>query len=225
MSSTGRTRGRRLPGGGTFAILFVAAAVVALFAVPLIVGRRSTQAQREIAEVLDPALLAATRISHMQALEMSAFQSYLMTGEVSYQRKYQDAVSQEKDVYRQLRRLAAGLDIEGVPEQLATLSTEMESWHLLQQPAFVDDEGREAALEEPRRRAGPLRGDPAAHPRPGESAPGRGGQGACAYGVVAAPRRVDHPGPGGAGARGHGGDRGGGSEPPRPRRGGPGSTG
>jgi len=146
VSSTARTRGRRLPGGGTLAILFVAAAVVALFAVPLIVGRRSTQAQREIAEVLDPALLAATRISHMQALEMSAFQSYLMTGEVSYQRKYQDAVSQEKDVYRQLRRLAAGLDIEGVPEQLATLSTEMESWHLLQQPAFVDDEGREAAL-------------------------------------------------------------------------------
>jgi PAS domain S-box-containing protein len=138
---------RRLPGGGTLAVLFVAVAVVALFAVPLIVGRRSTRAQREIAEVLDPALLAATRISHMQALEMSAFQSYLMTGEVSYQRKYQDAVDQEKELYRQLRQLGVGLDIEGVPEQLATLSTETESWHLLQQPAFLSDEGRQAALE------------------------------------------------------------------------------
>ncbi|MCG6958044.1 MAG: PAS domain-containing protein [Gemmatimonadetes bacterium] len=148
MSKTARTRTRRIPGGGTLVVLFVAGAVVALFAVPQIVGRRSTEAQREIAEVLDPALLAATRISHMQALEMSAFQSYLMTGEISYQRRYQDAVSQERDLYRQLREFGAGLDdIQGVPEQLATLSTEMESWHLLQQPAFLSDSLREAALE------------------------------------------------------------------------------
>lgn len=147
MTSTGHTpRTASLPGEGTLAVVFVAVVVVALFVVPLVVGRQAARPQRQIAEVLDPARLAATNLSLVQAREMLWFQAFLLTGELDYQRLYGAERDREKVLYDRIRQLARGLDVQGVPEQVAALAADAESWHLLQQPAFLKDAARQDAL-------------------------------------------------------------------------------
>lgn len=147
MNSSSDVRTSSFPGAGTFPVAFVVLAVVALFVVPFLMGRRAARAQREVAETLEPASVLATRLSLKQALEMSLFQAYLMTEESEYQRRYDEAQRQEDTLYAQLQRTVAGLDLQGVPEQLAALSTDAEAWHLLQQPAFGSAQARRAAID------------------------------------------------------------------------------
>jgi PAS domain S-box-containing protein len=129
-------------------VAFVVLAVAALFAVPLVMGRRAADAQRMVTETLDPASLWATRLSMAQALEMSSFQAFIMTGEPEYKEAYDQAIAQENRIYDSLQRLVEGLKLQGVPEKLAALFTDAESWHLLQNPAFMSDENRRAALDQ-----------------------------------------------------------------------------
>jgi PAS domain S-box-containing protein len=129
-------------------VAFVVLTLVALFVVPVAVGRRAAEAQRKITETLDPASLWATRLSMVQAREMASFQAFIMTGEPTYKEAYDRAIARENEIFHTLRRLVEGLTVQGVPEKLVALSTDAESWHLLQSPAFLSDENRRAALDQ-----------------------------------------------------------------------------
>jgi PAS domain S-box-containing protein len=149
VSSTTRTRRTPLPGEGGLAVIFVVLAVVALFVVPQVVERRTGEAQQKIADVLDPARLRASRLGVQQARQMTWYQAFLMTGKAEYQRKYEDAHTQERDIYASLRSVASGLDLQGVPAKLARLSAASERWYVAQQPAFLSDSARIAAFQHP----------------------------------------------------------------------------
>lgn len=140
-------------------VVFVVLAVVALFAVPLVMGREAADAQRRVTEILDPASLQATRLSMVQAREMASFQAFIMTGEPEYKEAYDRALAREGQIYDTLKRLVGALKLkeeepeklaalEEVPEKLAALFTDAESWHLLQHWAFMSDSLRTAALQQ-----------------------------------------------------------------------------
>lgn len=135
--STFRSDRRHVPGrgGGILAAVFVATAVVALAVVPLIMGRQAAEAQREAAEVLDPARLRATELSFVQARQMSLFQSYLLGGDPRFQRLYEATFEQEQEIYRRLRNLVEGMDLE-VREALTDLSNTSDVWHVRHRAAF-----------------------------------------------------------------------------------------
>jgi len=140
-------------------VAFVVLAVVALFAVPAVMGREAADAQRRVTEILDPASLQATRLSMVQALEMSSFQAFIMTGEPEYKEAYDQALAREGQIYDSLKHLIqvddslkrqkGELKLQGdLPEKLAALFTDAESWHLLQHPAFLSDANRRDALDQ-----------------------------------------------------------------------------
>lgn len=132
----------RLPrGGGALALAFVATAVVALAVVPLVLGSRATQAQREIHEVLEPVRFLGTQLSLIQARQMSLFQAFLLTGDTIFQGPYRGTLEEEREVTGQLQELIGGMDLE-IRERLARLSTISARWHLEHQAAFDSETAR-----------------------------------------------------------------------------------
>ncbi|HSG48280.1 MAG TPA: histidine kinase dimerization/phospho-acceptor domain-containing protein, partial [Longimicrobiales bacterium] len=131
---------------GVVAVAFVAAAVIALAVVPVILGQRAARAQMEIAEVLDPARLLGTRLSLVQARQMSYFQAYLLTGDFSFSLPYEAAYQEERDITAQLQSIVQGMDLE-IRERLARLSTVSVRWHVGHQAAFDSEEVRVAMVQ------------------------------------------------------------------------------
>ncbi len=134
---TFRAERRHVPGrsGGVLAVAFVATVVVALAVVPVLMGRQAEEAQREVAEVLDPARLLGTQLSLVQARQMSLFQSYLVSGDLSFRARYEETHEDEEDIYRRLGALVERMDLE-VQAALATLSNTSMSWYVLHRAAF-----------------------------------------------------------------------------------------
>jgi len=134
---TFRAERRHVPGrsGGVLSVAFVATVVVALAVVPVLMGRQAAEAQREVAEVLDPARLLGTQLSLMQARQMSLFQSYLIAGDPAFQARYEETLEEEQDIYRRLGDLVATMDLE-VQAALASLSSTSTRWHVLHRAAF-----------------------------------------------------------------------------------------
>lgn len=135
------TRSRRsdtLPpwGGGPWAIGFVAVALVALGVVPILMGRRAEQTQRQIQDVLEPALHLASDLSLLHARQRARFQAFLLTGDrPTYREPYVRAISDENDVFDGLRPLVRGMDLD-IRERLALLSSLATQWHIGHQVAF-----------------------------------------------------------------------------------------
>ncbi|MEQ9399546.1 MAG: ATP-binding protein [Longimicrobiales bacterium] len=132
---------------GRWALGFVAAAVVALALVPIYLGQRVVEVQREIGDVLEPARVIGSRLSLVQARQMVRFQSFLLTGDLSYVADYENALGTEADLYEELSRVVQGMDLE-VRERLARLSTQVGLWHLNHQLAFDSDEARRAVVRD-----------------------------------------------------------------------------
>ncbi|HKJ01456.1 MAG TPA: PAS domain-containing protein, partial [Longimicrobiales bacterium] len=132
---------------GVFAVAFVAVAVIALAIVPVVLGRRAARAQTEIAEVLDPARLLGTRLSLVQARQMSFFQAYLLTGDFSFNLPYEEASQEEREITAELQSIVLGMDLE-IRERLARLSTVSVRWHVGHQAAFDSEDVRKAMVQD-----------------------------------------------------------------------------
>jgi PAS domain S-box-containing protein len=122
------------------ALTLVALALVAMAVVPVVLGRRVSEAQARISTVLEPAARAASRLALLQARQMTRFQSFLLTGDRSYRSPYIAALKEERELYEELGRLARGLDFD-VRERLAGLSAESTRWHFDNQQAFDSGSG------------------------------------------------------------------------------------
>jgi PAS domain S-box-containing protein len=123
-------------------VVFIAAVMVALAVVPAIMGRKAEKAQRRITEVLDPARLLGTRLSQIQARQMSDFQAFLLTGDRSFKLSYDAYLKQEGEIYAGLQAFIGGMDLK-VRERLVRLSTLTTRWHLGHRGAFESEETRQ----------------------------------------------------------------------------------
>lgn len=63
------------------ALALVAVALIALAIVPIYIGQRATEAQEQITEYLQPALLASAKLSLAQADLVDLLQRFLLGGE------------------------------------------------------------------------------------------------------------------------------------------------
>ncbi len=132
--------------GGAAAVVFVVVAIVALAVVPLGMGRRAARAQDEIAQVLDPARLLGTRLSLVQARQMSHFQAFLLTGNRDFRGPYLDALREEQAIVENLQELIGDMDLE-IRERLARLSSASLRWHVEHQDVFESTQARLERVE------------------------------------------------------------------------------
>ena len=122
-------------------LAFVIAALLALGLVPLAVGRRVAEVEREIDQVLEPARQHALDLALVHARQIARFQSYLMTGDELSLARYQEARASERASYDALVALADQLELD-VRNKLAALYAVSSSWHVLHAPALASTDAR-----------------------------------------------------------------------------------
>ena len=133
-------------GGGPWAIAFVALALVALAVVPAMLGQRAAEAQRFIAEVLEPAQDHASDLALLYAQQQARFQGFLLTGErATYREPYNRARLREEDIHDDLEALVRDMGararepLEAV-SALAALSSVAARWHVGHEVAFASQD-------------------------------------------------------------------------------------
>jgi len=132
---------------GTYWLLaLVSAALLAMAAVPVLLGERTDGLQSEIVDVLEPARTLGSRLTLLHARQMSRFQAFLLTGDRSFRIPYQAALGDEQEAYGQLQALVRGMDLT-VREGVARLSSVSEVWHAGHQAAFASEEQRIFLME------------------------------------------------------------------------------
>lgn len=132
---------------GVAAVLFVAAAIIALAVVPLSMGNRAMRAQSEVAEVLDPARLLGTSLSLAQARQMAYFQAFLLTGNADFADLYRRALREEEAIAGELQSLVVSMDLQ-IRERLARLSSLSARWHAEHHQIFQSEEARLERVED-----------------------------------------------------------------------------
>ena len=126
------------------ALALVAVALIALAIVPIYIGQRATEAQEQITEYLQPALLASAKLSLAQADLVDLLQRFLLGGEGLYRTQYNAAVLIEDSLTGVLSDHVRGMDFD-VRERLAQLSAESARWHFENRRVFdVLDEAGDA---------------------------------------------------------------------------------
>ena len=126
------------------ALALVAVALIALAIVPIYIGQRATEAQEQITEHLQPALLASAKLSLAQADLIDLLQRFLLGGEGLYRTQYNAAVLIEDSLTGVLSNHVRGMDFD-VRERLAQLSAESARWHFENRRVFdVLDEAGDA---------------------------------------------------------------------------------
>jgi PAS domain S-box-containing protein len=139
---------RRLPwSGSVLAVTFVGLSVLALALVPIYFGHKANEGLTEISEILDPARLLGTRLSLVQARQMSAFQAFLLTGSPTFRQRYLSTIDSEREIYEQLTDLVMGMKLD-VRKRLVDLSDISNRWHLGHQEAMKDEDGRQAMISQ-----------------------------------------------------------------------------
>jgi PAS domain S-box-containing protein len=138
-------------GRGLWAVWFVAAALIALVAVPAYLGRRVAEVQTRITEVLEVAGGLSSRLTLLKSQQMGRFEVYALTGDRSYRDPYAAGIAEEDTLFAQLTALAEDLDFD-VRTRLAALPSQSTSWHLENLRAFDADSIGEGALASSRRR-------------------------------------------------------------------------
>ena len=120
---------------------FVVLTVVALALVPIYFGEEARQSMSEISEVLDPARLLGTRLSLVQAREMSAIQAFLLTGNEVFRQRYVNNFSTERDLYDRLSEAVGSMGLD-VRQRLVDLQDIANRWHLGHRDALQSDSAR-----------------------------------------------------------------------------------
>ncbi|MGE0161116.1 MAG: ATP-binding protein [Gemmatimonadales bacterium] len=128
----------REPARGLWALWFVAAALVALAAVPAYYGRRVAELQSRITDVLQEAAGLSSRLSLAKAGQMARFQAFVLTGDRSFREPYIAAIAEEDSLFASLSVLARDLDFD-VRERLAALRFESTAWHFENRRIFDAD--------------------------------------------------------------------------------------
>lgn len=144
---------------GLWALGFVAAALIALTAVPVYFGQRVEVVQSRITDVLEPAARLSANLRVVKARQMARVEGFILTGEPTYREFYNAAIAEEDSILADLRVLTQQLDIDrcgrptaGVPctfERVARLTTESTNWRFANQRIFDSGAGggaREAVL-------------------------------------------------------------------------------
>ena len=110
-------------------LLFVALSLIALAAIPVLVERRTREAEEEVSQVFDAARDLSADLALLLAREMSRFQAYLVTGDPVFRERYLALREEEDVVYQELLELLEPTDL-AVREDLAALSSVVGSWQV-----------------------------------------------------------------------------------------------
>lgn len=125
-------------GRGLWAVWFVVAALLALVAVPALLGRRVAEVQSRITDVLDTAGSLSSRMTLLKAQQLARFETFVLTGDRSYRDQYVATIAEEDSLFADLSELARDLDFE-VREGLARLIVQSTSWHVVNTRMFEAD--------------------------------------------------------------------------------------
>ena len=125
------------PARGLWALWFVAAALVALVAVPAYFGKRAADVQTRITDVLEQAGAVSSRLSLLKQRQMGRFEMFTVTGDRTFRDQYVAAIAEEDALFERLTTLASDLDFR-VRERLARLRSETINWHLENRSVFND---------------------------------------------------------------------------------------
>jgi PAS domain S-box-containing protein len=136
----------RGPARGLWALWFVAAALVALVAVPAYFGERVAEVQARITDVLEEAGSLSSRLSLLKQRQMGRFEMFLVTGDRAFREPYIGAIAEEDVIFGRLIVLASDLDF-GVRERLALLRFETTSWHFENRRVFDADSVGDALVQ------------------------------------------------------------------------------
>ncbi|HUJ13329.1 MAG TPA: GAF domain-containing sensor histidine kinase [Thermoanaerobaculia bacterium] len=109
-------------------VVFVIASLVALAALPVVVGRHTAQMRQEITSIAEPARRAANDIQIGLSSELDKVIAFQVTGETQYRDGYRSALDQQVRDYAALRRLGPQLG-EDVNRDLQTLIAATQRWH------------------------------------------------------------------------------------------------
>ncbi len=131
---------------GTWTLLFIAVALLALAGIPFWVGQQVARVDDEISQVLEPARNQATELALTQARAMTRFQRYLLTGDAESRRRYEALVVREGEISDSLESLLRRAD-QRTREQVLPWFTTSSSWHLAHRDAIASEQGREAFLD------------------------------------------------------------------------------
>lgn len=131
---------------GSWALLFIAASLLALAIVPFWVGQRVAAIEEEIADVLEPARAEAADLALVQARAMGRFQEYLLSGDREARRRYEGLSAEESTLFARLLDRLAGMPPAIRHEAFLPLRVASNIWHLEHRQALDSDEGRRAFL-------------------------------------------------------------------------------
>lgn len=123
----------------------MAAALIALVAVPTYFGNRVDLVQARLTDVVEPSARMSSNLLLLKARQMARMEGYLQTGDRSFRDPYTSALAAEDSVFSQLRVLSSELDLE-VFEGVARLQTESIDWRFTNQRIFdlgVDEGARD----------------------------------------------------------------------------------
>ncbi|HUF76751.1 MAG TPA: hypothetical protein VMM35_10765, partial [Longimicrobiales bacterium] len=138
------------PARGLWALWFVAAALVALVAVPAYFGERVAEVQTRITDVLEEAASLSSRLSLLKQRQMGRFEMYMVTGDRTFRDQYVTAIAEEDAIFDRLSTLASDLDFR-VRERLVRLRSETFNWDLENTSAFNARSVTAEALQRSRR--------------------------------------------------------------------------
>lgn len=128
---------RRFP----WSVLFIATSLLALAAVPVWLGQRVGEVDREISQVLEPARGLTADLATTHARQMSRFQEYLLTGSLAARSRYEALLEVERV---QLGRLTGVLEESdlGLREMALPLGRWATQWQVEHQWVLEDPERR-----------------------------------------------------------------------------------
>lgn len=131
-------RGRRFP----WSVLFIAASLLALAAVPVWLGQREAAVDREISQVLEPARNVTADLATTHARQMSRFQEYLLTGSLEARSRYQALLQVERNQLSALTSLLEQAD-QRLREMALPVGRWAPEWQLEHQWVLDSPERRE----------------------------------------------------------------------------------
>jgi signal transduction histidine kinase len=111
--------------------------LLSLALLPLVFGEHTSKMRTEITAVAEPSIRAANKIQSDLSTELDAVIAWQATGQLQFQDKYRDLISDQHTEYARLSRLGSKLGPD-VRDKLKKLNKETSEWHAdVAQSGFV----------------------------------------------------------------------------------------
>lgn len=127
-------------------LLFVALSLLALAAVPAVLGSRIDSIEDRVSTVLDPARVLSVELALAHSGQMSRLQGYLITGDPRYREGYHSLREREQILFSALRERLEGTGLD-LRRRLANLETAASAWQINHRFALEDEAQRQRYLE------------------------------------------------------------------------------